>query len=125
MPNHIHILVQQTDERIISDFMRSVHVSYTKYFNNKYKRVGTLFQSKYKARLLYTFKDKLYISKYIHRNPIDIGVNPKNYKWSSLKYYDRKYSNTWINNKPITNIFINSGFIEKYKSYLDYVLDPN
>ncbi|MFZ2544356.1 MAG: transposase [Candidatus Saccharimonadales bacterium] len=49
MPNHFHILIYQTDAQAISKLMNSVLTAYTMYFNKKYKRRGSLFESTFKA----------------------------------------------------------------------------
>lgn len=82
MPNHFHLLIQQLEENGISEFMRRVSDSYTRYFNTKYERVGPLFQGKFKARLVEKDEYLIYLSKYIHRNPMTLP------KW---KYYIRDY----------------------------------
>jgi len=70
MKNHFHMLVRQTDADAIDRFMNSLCTRYTMYFNKKYKRVGPLFQSTYKAVRIITEEQLLYITRYIHRNPI-------------------------------------------------------
>jgi len=49
MPNHFHLLVEEINEGGISLFMHKLGVGYTKYFNKKYNRVGSLFQGPFKA----------------------------------------------------------------------------
>src|SRR3989344_517839 len=39
MPNHFHLLLRQVKEGGISEFIRKVSDSYTKYYNVKYDRV--------------------------------------------------------------------------------------
>lgn len=68
MPNHFHLLVQQMIDGGISQFLRKVSDSYTRYFNTKYERIGSLFQGSFKARLIETDEYLLHLSKYIHRN---------------------------------------------------------
>lgn len=72
MPNHFHFLVKQTTDRAIAEFMQSLILKYVMYFNKKYKRVGSLFQGRYKTVLINDERQFVYITKYIHRNPIDI-----------------------------------------------------
>ena len=45
MPNHIHLVVQQLTKDGIIKFMRRLTTAYVMFFNKKYNRVGTLFQS--------------------------------------------------------------------------------
>lgn len=88
MPNHFHLLIQQTDEFGITQFMRKISDSYTKYFNTKYKRVGPLFQGAFKAKLIESEEYLLQLSKYIHRNSFPLKMwEAKVYPYSSYSYY--------------------------------------
>lgn len=70
MPNHFHFLLKQRGSQSIDKFMNSFGVRYAMYFNRKYKRVGAFFQDAYKAVLVESEPQLLYLSKYIHRNPL-------------------------------------------------------
>lgn len=70
MPNHFHLLIKQKSAGSIDKFMNSLCVRYVMYFNKKYKRVGRLFQDVYKAVLVASDEQLLYLSSYIHRNPL-------------------------------------------------------
>ena len=115
MPNHFHLLVQQTTEKAITDFMRRLINSYTKYFNEKYKRVGSLFQGRYKAALIKKEIHFLHLPYYIHYNPSklfdnksDIKEKVKNYSWSSYADYLGKRNTSWIYKKDLMEQFIES-----------------
>lgn len=113
MPNHIHLLlyVRQTGE--MGKFMRSVMTSYSHYFNKKYRRSGSLFESRYKASVISDESYLEHISRYIHLNP----RNWRDYEYSSLPYYLQRDEVSWIRPDRIRNIF--SGPDE----YLDFVSD--
>ena len=49
MPNHYHLLVSPLVEDGIPRFMKKLNMGYAKYFNEKNKQVGALFQGKYKS----------------------------------------------------------------------------
>ena len=70
MPNHFHFLVKQKSAGSIDKFMNSLCTRYTMYFNKKYKRVGSLYQDVYKAVMVETDMQLLYLTAYIHRNPV-------------------------------------------------------
>lgn len=70
MPNHFHFLIQQKSADTIDKFMNSIGTRYTMYFNKKYKRVGSLYQDVYKAVMVYTDKQLLNVTHYIHKNPV-------------------------------------------------------
>ena len=76
MDNHFHLLIE-TQKENLSSFMRIVGANYTQYFNKKYKRVGHLWQDRYKSKFI-TSDDYLYsLIKYIEYNPIDAKIATK------------------------------------------------
>ena len=70
MPNHFHFLIKQKSALSIDKFMNSLATRYTMYFNRKYKRVGALFQAVYKAVIVETDIQLLYLTKYLHRQAL-------------------------------------------------------
>ena len=85
MPNHFHFLIEQRKDVSISKLISKVCTSYAKYFNKKYKRVGHIFQDKFKAVLVEGNPQLMWTSAYIHMNPVKDGLvkNPSQYEWSS------------------------------------------
>lgn len=71
MQNHYHLLLSPAIENGISGFMKKLNMGYTKYFNEKYKRSGTLWQGKHKKILIERHAHFLFIPYYIHLNPLD------------------------------------------------------
>src|SRR3989344_1098830 len=67
-PNHFHLLLRQEAEKGIEKFMQRVGTGYTKYFNNKYKRSGVLFQGKFKSVHIDSNEYLLHVSAYINLN---------------------------------------------------------
>lgn len=73
MPNHFHFIFKQADKMAMEFMMRSLMTRYTMYLNRKLKRVGCLFQGVYKAVLITTDEQLLYLSRYIHRNCLSLS----------------------------------------------------
>jgi putative transposase len=126
MPNHFHLLIKQSEKSTIKHFMQSVVTRYSMYFNKKYKRVGSLFQGIYKAILVLDDSYLLHLSRYIHRNPLEIKSD-YNYKYSSYINYIGKQDTSWINTDIILSNFGSSLahisgtnsyqiFVEKWKN---------
>jgi putative transposase len=67
-PNHYHFLVKQVADKGIEKFMHKLGNGYTKYFNNKYKRTGSLFGGNYKAVLIDSNEQLLHTSVYVNLN---------------------------------------------------------
>lgn len=117
MPNHYHILIYQKDSLAITSLLRSVATSYTMYFNKKYKRVGPLFQDRYKASLVSNDAYLMHISRYIHLNHKDY----KNWEFSSYPYYLREKNASWVRPDRILELFSNTQeYIDFSDDYIEY-----
>jgi len=108
MPNHFHFLFKQFSENAITEFMRRITNAYVQYFNNKYKRVGPLFQGRYKGVLVDKDDYFIYLSSYIHINPIELPkyseINTlEDYPYSSYSDYIGKTNTPWIHREYILN----------------------
>lgn len=103
MPNHYHLMVRQLVDSGITEFMRKLGAGYTNYFNEKYERVGSLFQGKYKSALIKTDAHFIHLPYYIHSNPIDLIIP----NWKSNKIRDCKKIHASLNNY-------------RWSSHLDY-----
>ncbi|MEK7633375.1 MAG: transposase [Patescibacteria group bacterium] len=143
MPNHFHLELQQTNKKDIEIFMRSLITKYTMYFNRKYKRVGPLFQGRYKAVLILGSEYLLHLSCYIHVNPLEQltkGQQLQSYPWSSYPAYVNNLKIKWLKKDFILSSFINNQnnlpgsykkFVEEYikkleennKAHKDLLLD--
>lgn len=100
MPNHFHLLLYQTENDSITKLMRAVCSSYSTYFNQKYDRVGSLFQGCFKAVAINNHEYLQYMSRYIHRNP----SNYLNWQWSSLDYWTGKKTAYWIKHQRLNDM---------------------
>jgi len=122
MPNHFHFLFKQLEDKGISKFMSNFQNSYTRYFNTKYERKGSLFLDQFKAIRVETDEQLLHVCRYIHLNPYSSFVikninELKTYKWSSLNEYlgDNKYS--ICDAKTISDYFIDK------EEHLKFIID--
>jgi len=110
MPNHFHLIIisprsdlGEEDFRNITKFMRKVCTSYSMYFNKKYKRTGSLFETKFKSKNINSEKYFNYLFSYIHLNPV--------------KLIQKDWKEKGILNKKEALIFLNN---YKYSSFLDF-----
>lgn len=117
MPNHFHLLIYQDDDpEAVTGLLRSICTAYTRYFNQKYKRVGHLFQDRFKASRIENDSYLEHISRYIHLNP----HQPETYAWSSLPYYLIQKQADWVRPDRIKELFENDNyllFVQDYKAH--------
>ncbi len=143
MPNHFHLLIKQLTKEAIIDFMRALANSYVRYFNEKYERVGALFQGAYKGVLVDNEVYLLHLTRYIHLNPLEL--NPKEvppvdrwhlkeilekYPYSSYGDYLGRRHTGWVHPEEILAFFkttqrTNLKDFLSYQSFVeDYKEDP-
>ncbi|PIS12384.1 hypothetical protein COT70_01220 [candidate division WWE3 bacterium CG09_land_8_20_14_0_10_47_33] len=124
MPNHFHLLLKQKSKVGMTKLMRKISTTYAMYFNNRYKRVGTLFQGIYKAALIDSEHYLLHLSRYIHLNPSELTRNILvNYPYSSYPYYLDQKNAKWIDPTPILSYFRSEkkNLLKPVNSYRDFV----
>ena len=84
MTNHYHLLLETPDANL-SNGMRQLNGVYTQIFNRTHKRVGHLFQGRFKAILVQKDSYLLEVSRYIVLNPVRAAMvdNCEEWPWSS------------------------------------------
>ncbi|HUL38611.1 MAG TPA: transposase [Thermodesulfobacteriota bacterium] len=97
MSNHFHLFVK-TPLGNLQEFMRHFNICYTSYYNWKHGRRGHLYQGRYKSFLVDSDNYLQEVSRYIHLNPIRVGLRSsitrdekkrylRSYPWSSYGDY--------------------------------------
>ena len=101
MPNHYHLMVTPKQKDGISKFFHKVGTSYSHYFNLRHERTGRLFESTFKAKHVDRHEYAVYLTQYIHLNPLGLcraklGTDADSekilnwtarYQWSTLPIY--------------------------------------
>jgi putative transposase len=143
MDNHYHLLIklQRTN---LSRAMQWLNVSYGVWFNRQHRRVGPLFQGRYKSVLIAESQRLWEISRYLHLNPVRTrkfglgkvqrkrkerglgevpsedkireGLNQlRNYQWSSYRaYVGRERGREWLNVE-----LVKKKMRKEYQSYVE------
>ncbi len=114
MPNHYHLLVRQQAGGSLERAMRCFEVSYVKYYNGRYAQVGHLFQGRYQLRLITSNADLVGVSRYIHRNPVELAPLG-GYEWSSYRSYLGEASR-FCDPEPVLEVF-ESNYHGSYEMY--------
>lgn len=104
MSNHFHILLTEIEVGGISKFMQKLTTGYSMFYNNKYKRTGTLFEGKFRSEHVDEDRYLKYLFSYIHLNPV--------------KLIDSHWKTQGIKNADAAKLFIAS---YRYSSYQDYL----
>ena len=86
MDNHYHLLIQTPDGNL-SKGMRQLNGVYTQTSNRRYRRVGHLFQGRFKAILVDSDAYLLELSRYVVLNPVraDMAKKAADWPWSSYR----------------------------------------
>jgi putative transposase len=129
MGNHYHLQIE-TPKANLSQAIQWLNVSYSTWFNRLHRRVGPLFQGRFKALLHDQDGSALTINRYIHLNPVRVAtlgghegrvaaeqsqpnremINARvaalNYRWSSYNVYAGKEKNPgWLTTDSIYAFF--------------------
>lgn len=128
MDNHIHLMISEGTEDI-AKVIKRIAVSYVFYFNKKYKRVGHLFQDRFRSEIMDEDGYILSLARYIHQNPVkaNMAKSPEDYKWSSYNgYLDEGYyiSKGCLDREVVMGLFSNNQ--EKaQKLFIKYMDEDN
>jgi len=121
MDNHYHLLIE-TPLANLGRIMRHINGVYTQRYNRLKKTDGPLFRGRYKAIIVDEDAYLLQLSRYIHRNPIEVKgskVRLTDYKWSSyLAYIGSVPAPQWLYQETTYQML---GRKQRYKGYRSYV----
>ncbi|MFZ1258305.1 MAG: transposase [Candidatus Saccharimonas sp.] len=114
LQNHFHMFLYQYEVNGMRQLLSSVTVAYSMYFNKKYKRVGPVFQQRYRAVRISDDAQLMHITRYIHLNPDTY----ESYKWSSYHNYAGTRFNHWLKPGRVLELFSYDT-----AAYVDFVAD--
>ncbi len=122
MKNHYHVLIE-TPRANLDRIMRHINGVYTQRYNRLKQTDGPLFRGRYKAILVDADSYLLQLSRYIHRNPVEIkgGMeeNLDHYVWSSYRaYINQVKSPKWLHRHTLYGML---GLKQKYAGYQQFV----
>jgi putative transposase len=97
MSNHVHIALER-GPIALSRIMLALQSFYVQRFNRRHRRVGHLFQGRYKSLLVQDERYLLALVRYIHMNPVAAGVvsRPDAFGWSSDLHYRAGVGPAWL-----------------------------
>ncbi|MFH1402203.1 MAG: transposase [Patescibacteria group bacterium] len=118
-PNHFHFILSPLVENGIEKFMHKLSMGHAKYFNEKYKRSGVLFQGGYKSILIKSDDYLMYLSAYINlNNKIHFLSHPD----SNINKEKLFYKSSWEEflGETKENICNKSIILDRYENVADY-----
>jgi putative transposase len=121
MSNHVHFAIQ-VGVVSISKIMQNLCFRYTKSINYRQKRIGHLFQGRFKAKMVATDEYFFQLIKYIHLNPVTakLVTAPDKYQWSSHRAYLNLESIPWVTTEALLSHFgsIRGVAVENYRQFI-------
>lgn len=110
MPNHFHLILE-VGTVPLSTIMRSHSTRFARYFNRTYRKVGHVFQGRYRAILCQKDEYLLELIRYIHMNPVRAGLvrTPPQWKWSSHRTYMGRATTPLVHTSEIMSHFKKTG----------------
>jgi len=127
MDNHYHLVVETPDANL-SQGMRQLNGVYTQAYNRRHRRVGHLFQGRFKGILVQKESHFLEVCRYVVLNPVAAGIvkHPRQWAWSSYRATSGESgAPRCLTVEEVLGQFTKLVPPEKYpKSYWDLVRDP-
>ena len=105
MPNHVH-LVLQAGAAPLSAAMQNLAFRYTRHVNRRERRIGHLFQGRYKAILVDADSYLLQLVRYVHLNPVRAGLceAPQAWRWSGHRAYLGRAAAPWLTTDRVLSL---------------------
>jgi REP element-mobilizing transposase RayT len=123
MTNHMHLALQAGEESL-SRGMQNLAFRHTRHVNAARKRVGHLFEGRYKAFLVDEDRYGLQLVRYIHLNPVRAGMTARvdDYPWSGHRAYLDQESLPWLTTEWVLGQFGSAAGIAR-RRYARFVAD--
>jgi putative transposase len=118
MPNHFHLTVKSLTDDGLSKYMHRVSSAYATYFNKRHNKSGHVLQGAYKAKIILSDEQLMYLSAYIHRNSHELDMwkgRSNKYPWSSYQDYDHNRWGSLLETSTVNNTF------KSFQDYREYV----
>ncbi|WP_404405016.1 transposase [Jeotgalibacillus malaysiensis] len=88
MDNHFHLIIKIASVSI-SRIMQKLNGSYVRYFNAKYRALGSLYYDRFKSHEVENLQYLYTLIRYVHYNPVRAKLvsEPSQWIWSSCRDY--------------------------------------
>lgn len=117
MDNHVHMLLVPYQLDSLAKMMQKLSLTFTQYFNKKYRRTGRLWESRFHSTPVHKDSYLWAVCRYIEKNPVRAKIvkRPVDYRWSSAR---ANTSDTYQDGivDPIWKDYLN---LDEYVKFLD------
>lgn len=121
MSNHYHLLIK-TPSANLSKAMKYLNSLYATYYNHTQNTDGPLFKGRFKSTIVSHDTYLLYVSRYIHLNPVKANMTkkPHQYQWSSYAAYLQKTEPPiWLHTETILSYFTSNNKTASYQAFVE------
>ena len=103
MDNHFHLLATPASNVGLAQMMQAVGRRYVRYFNDRQKRTGTLWEGRFRSSLIQSERYLLACMAFIDLNPIRAGMvaHPGDFRWSSYAHHTGQRQAPWLTPHPL------------------------
>jgi putative transposase len=103
MDTHYHFLVTPAHKQALSGAMKALGEDYVRYFNRRYKRIGTLWNGRCRAIPITDERYWFTCLRYIEQNPLRARMvsAPDAYRWSSCRAHMLGEPIEWLVDHPL------------------------
>lgn len=105
MSNHVHLVIK-INSAPLSDIMQNINYRFARWSNHHMKRIGHLFQGRFRSIEVCSEEYLINLVRYIHNNPVAANITNDldHYEWSSHKHYTSQNSENWLDINVILRI---------------------
>lgn len=98
MSNHYHLIATPSHAKALPKTMKAIDCGYTKYYNHKHGRMGTLWNARYRSKLIQDEGYWLTCLRYVELNPLRAHLvrTPAEYRWTSYRVHAFGAFNDWL-----------------------------
>lgn len=111
MPNHYHFLLRQETDEPLSKFIGVLFNAYVQALNLQQGRTGTLFEGRFKHKLVDKWEYLIVLCRYIHLNPVRAKLVARPEDWLCSNYRE------WIGSHD--SLFVDKTFAQDHFSSAD------